>query len=126
MTVTEIVSVSPLRGLPAPALIAAAGEEARERFFEFFAAQIHNRNTRSAYLQAAHQFFAWGAERSLKLRHNSVLARHRLHRRQAAGMERALDQAASRRAAHAVQLAGARPGAAHQSGALREGAEVQP
>jgi hypothetical protein len=26
--------------LPAPALIAAAGDQARERFFEFFAAQI--------------------------------------------------------------------------------------
>jgi hypothetical protein len=53
---------------PAPALIHAAGEPARERFFEFFAAQIRNRNTRAAYLQAAHQFFAWCEERGLELR----------------------------------------------------------
>ena len=54
--------------LPAPALIDAAREQARERFFEFFAAQIRNRNTRSAYLQAVHQFFAWCEERGLELR----------------------------------------------------------
>jgi site-specific recombinase XerD len=65
---TEIVVLSPAHGLPAPALIAAAGESVRERFFEFFAAQIRNRNTRFAYLQAAHQFFAWCKERDLELR----------------------------------------------------------
>ncbi len=37
-------------------------------FSSFFAAQIRNRNTRSAYLQAAHQFFAWCEERGLELR----------------------------------------------------------
>lgn len=56
------------RGVPAPAVIAAAGEQARERFFEFFAAQIRNRNTRGAYLQAAHQFFAWCEDHGLGLR----------------------------------------------------------
>lgn len=47
---TEIVSVQPSRGLPAPALIVAASATAQERFLEFFAAQIRNRNTRAAYL----------------------------------------------------------------------------
>ena len=64
----EIVPLSSTRELPAPALIAAAGDHARERFFEFFAAQIRNRNTRSAYLQAACQFFTWCEERRLELR----------------------------------------------------------
>ena len=67
---TESLEVVPLStyNVPAPAVIGAAGAEARERFFEFFAAQIRNRNTRSAYLQAAHQFFAWCEERGLELR----------------------------------------------------------
>jgi integrase/recombinase XerD len=56
-----------LRSLPVPALIADAGNQAQERFFEFFAAQIRNRNTRAAYLQAAHQFFAWCDEYRLSL-----------------------------------------------------------
>lgn len=69
MTVpAEIVPVLPAHSLPAPAVIAAAGEPARERFFEFFAAQIRNRNTRAAYLQAAHQFFLWCEEHRLELR----------------------------------------------------------
>jgi hypothetical protein len=53
---TEIVPLLSVRSVPARAVIAAAGEHPREKFFEFFAAQIRNRNTRSAYLQAAHQF----------------------------------------------------------------------
>lgn len=63
----EIVLLFSTRTVPVPALIAGAGEQARERFFEFFAAQIRNRNTRSAYLQAAHQFFGWCEERGLIL-----------------------------------------------------------
>jgi site-specific recombinase XerD len=50
-----------------PVLIAIAGDHARERFLEFFAAQIRNCNTRAAYLQAAHQFFAWCQEYRLSL-----------------------------------------------------------
>jgi hypothetical protein len=53
-TATKIVPA--VTGLSAPALIAAAGDHASEKFFEFFTAQIGNRNTRGAYLQAAHQF----------------------------------------------------------------------
>lgn len=65
---TALIPALPSRALPAPALIAAADEHTRERFFEFFAAQIRNRDTRAAYLQAAHQFFAWCDEHSLELR----------------------------------------------------------
>lgn len=65
---TEIVALSPVRHVPAPKVIAEAGEPARERFFEFFAAQIRNRHTRAAYLQAAHQFFAWCEAHGLELR----------------------------------------------------------
>ena len=36
-----------------PALIAAAGERAQERFIEFFTANIRNRNTRRAYARSA-------------------------------------------------------------------------
>jgi Phage integrase, N-terminal SAM-like domain len=54
-----IPSTDAIPNLSAPLLIAGAGEQAKERYFEFFAAQIRNRNTRAAYLQAAHQFFGW-------------------------------------------------------------------
>jgi hypothetical protein len=40
----------------APALIAAAGENAQQRFIEFFTANIRNRNTRRAYAQAVCEF----------------------------------------------------------------------
>jgi integrase/recombinase XerD len=53
------VAPSAIPNLPVPAVIARESEQTQERFFEFFAAQIRNRNTRSAYLQAAHQFFDW-------------------------------------------------------------------
>ncbi|PZR93275.1 MAG: integrase [Hyphomicrobiales bacterium] len=42
-----------------PALVAAAGERASYRFFEFFTAQIRNPNTRRAYARAAVEFFDW-------------------------------------------------------------------
>ncbi len=42
-----------------PTLVAAAGGKARERFLEFFAAQIRNRHTRRAYGQATREFLAW-------------------------------------------------------------------
>jgi site-specific recombinase XerD len=40
-------------------MIANAGDHAARRFLEFFAAQIRNRNTRTAYHRAACHFFAW-------------------------------------------------------------------
>ena len=42
-----------------PALIAAVGERASYRFFEFFTANIRNPNTRRAYARAAVEFFDW-------------------------------------------------------------------
>jgi site-specific recombinase XerD len=45
--------------LAVPAVIAGAGDHAARRFLEFFAAQIRNKNTRSAYYRAVCHFFAW-------------------------------------------------------------------
>jgi hypothetical protein len=42
-----------------PGLIAAAGGNTRERFFEFFAANIRNKHTRRGYAQATREFLAW-------------------------------------------------------------------
>ena len=46
------------RKLVLPELIAAQGDRATSRYVEFFA-KIENENTRTAYLRAAGQFFAW-------------------------------------------------------------------
>jgi Phage integrase, N-terminal SAM-like domain len=43
----------------APALIASADENAQRRFFEFFTANIRNRNTRRAYGLAVREFLLW-------------------------------------------------------------------
>jgi hypothetical protein len=50
-----------------PALIAAAGGHTSERFIEFLAANIRNRNTRMAYALAVRQFFDWCEQRGLRL-----------------------------------------------------------
>ena len=42
-----------------PPQIAGRGPEARETWLEFFAAQIHNPNTRAAYARAAYRLFDW-------------------------------------------------------------------
>ena len=46
--VISLISRSPL-DLTLPVLVSSAGERARLRFLEFFAAQIRNPNTRRAY-----------------------------------------------------------------------------
>jgi hypothetical protein len=51
--------LAPIATNRAPALIAAAGERASYRFFEFFTANIRNPNTRRAYARAAVEFFDW-------------------------------------------------------------------
>jgi site-specific recombinase XerC len=51
----------PINSLALPALIAAAGERARIRFLEFFAANIRNPHTRRAYARAAEEFLGWCA-----------------------------------------------------------------
>lgn len=48
-------------------LIVKAGDNAAEKFIEFFTAQIRNRNTREAYARAVGQFLAWCEERGLSL-----------------------------------------------------------
>jgi integrase/recombinase XerC len=48
-----------LSGPRLPALIAAADANTRERFLEFFAANIRNKHTRRAYAQATREFLAW-------------------------------------------------------------------
>ena len=42
-----------------PTIIAFADARTSERYLEFFAANIRNRNTRAAYLTAAEKFFSW-------------------------------------------------------------------
>ncbi len=42
-----------------PRLVADAGDPAAKRFLEFFAVTIRNPNTRTAYLRACRNFFAW-------------------------------------------------------------------
>src|SRR5271170_4310663 len=49
----------PLRTPQLPALVTAAGERARVRFLEFFAANIRNPHTRRAYGRAVAEFLAW-------------------------------------------------------------------
>jgi site-specific recombinase XerD len=49
-----------------PALVAAVGERASYRFFEFFTANIRNPHTRRAYARAAVEFFDWLAARGVR------------------------------------------------------------
>ena len=42
-----------------PAIVAAADQDARERFLEFFASNLRNRHTRRAYLTAVEDFLDW-------------------------------------------------------------------
>jgi site-specific recombinase XerD len=51
----------------APTVIRAAGKRATQRFFDFFAANIRNRNTREAYYRALVDFFAWCEDRGFGL-----------------------------------------------------------
>lgn len=53
------------RVLDLPAAVALAGERAQKKYWEFFAANIRNPNTRAAYMQAVRQFFAWCEERGI-------------------------------------------------------------
>ena len=50
-----------------PATIAAAGQRAGQRFWEFFTANIRNPNTRRAYHRACADFFRWCQARELQL-----------------------------------------------------------
>ena len=50
-----------------PVLIEAAGEQARERFIEFFTASIRNRGTRAVYTNAVQRFLHWCLLRNVGL-----------------------------------------------------------
>ncbi|SFT27051.1 tyrosine-type recombinase/integrase [Methylobacterium sp. yr668] len=56
---SRVNSLATLSALPAPALVAAAGERAAYRFLEFFTAQLRNPHTRRAYARALGEFCAW-------------------------------------------------------------------
>lgn len=51
-----------------PALIVAEGDQAARRFFEFFTANIPNRNTRLGYASDVGQFLLWAEGRGLTLK----------------------------------------------------------
>ncbi len=53
--------------MAAPGLIRQSGAKAVKRYFEFFTANIRNRNTREAYHRALTEFFAWCDERRIEL-----------------------------------------------------------
>jgi hypothetical protein len=60
-----VLSRSVDSGPALPAVIAAAGERASNRFVEFFTATIRNPNTPLAYGRAVGSFLAWCEERGL-------------------------------------------------------------
>lgn len=66
-TVPAVVE-QPGRGPAVPAVLAAEGAAAAERFFTFFTDTIRNKNTRMAYHRNACRFFAWAQDRGLALR----------------------------------------------------------
>jgi hypothetical protein len=107
----NLLAPLPSPGLPMPALVAAAGDRARVRFLEFFAANIRNPHRRRAYNRAVGEFLAWCARRAVARRHLDRGADARLR-----GAER---QAAARRASPPVRLACDRPGRAGQPGSIR-------
>ena len=48
-----------------PVLVADAGDRAKQRYIEFFTANIRNRNTRGAYFRAVREFFKWCQENQI-------------------------------------------------------------
>ncbi len=59
--------IAPSLGSVAPVLIKRAGAKATKRFYEFFTANIRNRNTREAYYRALTDFFAWCDQKNLSI-----------------------------------------------------------
>ena len=51
------------RAFPVPAIVAAQGDRASERFFTFFTDTIRNKNTRMAYYRNACRFMRWAEGR---------------------------------------------------------------
>lgn len=63
----ELVVLGPAGATEVPRLVRVAGVRATRRFYEFFTANIRNRNTRQAYHRALVDFFAWCDDRRLAL-----------------------------------------------------------
>jgi site-specific recombinase XerD len=53
-------------GATVPAILSVEDEAVRERFLEFFAAQIRNANTRRAYVGDVERFLEWAAGRGVR------------------------------------------------------------
>ena len=64
---SELLIISSVEGTFVPAIVAAEGDKASERFFTFFIDTIRNRNTRAAWYRNACRFMAWAEQRSLAL-----------------------------------------------------------
>lgn len=62
----ELTVIEPAAGI-VPAIVAAQGDKASERFFTFFTDSIRNKNTRAAYYRNAHRFLAWAESHGLAL-----------------------------------------------------------
>jgi site-specific recombinase XerD len=52
-----------------PTVIAAAGEQARQRLLEFFTMHIRSRNTDMAYARAVVRFLEWGTAQGWHIEH---------------------------------------------------------
>ena len=63
-----------------PAIIAAEGDKASERFFTYFTDTIRNKNTRAAYFRNACRFMAWCERRGLTPQDDPELPRLGLRR----------------------------------------------
>src|SRR5262249_28523270 len=61
-------TVEAARSWHVPAIVAAEGDRAGERFFTYFTDTIRNKKTRAAYFRNACRFMAWCEERGLTLR----------------------------------------------------------
>ena len=101
---------------PRPALVAAIGERASYRFFEFFTANIRNPHTRRAYARAAVEFFDWLEARGVT-RLTSIESVHvaAFIEQLSQGAIRADREAALGGVAPLVRLAGDRPDHAGES-----------
>jgi hypothetical protein len=62
---TNLIEQRPNTNTALPALITSAGKRASWRFLEFFTVNIRNKNTRTAYTQAAGSFLRWCGDKGI-------------------------------------------------------------
>ena len=65
MSIQRAAAIIAPMSLVVPGIVAHAGGRATERYVEFFASTIRNKNTREAYRRAAERFFSWCARAGL-------------------------------------------------------------